>query len=165
MILSTGMTLDLAARELKATMMTKVAGKTTKQVLVVAGKYVYVRLDSRAWIRKPRSTFEKSGVDMITPLRLIRDPADLKYVGAEKIDGHMRQHLTASRILPYGTLNGATGQYDKFDVWTAEDGTPVLVKIALSATAANGLKVKGTTEFRFSHFGGPIKIVAPKIAK
>jgi hypothetical protein len=157
--------LDLSGRDMRFTTTTKALGKTSKQSLVLVGKSVYVRIGNLPWRKLPRSVVEKHTGDLVTALRLIRDPADLKYVGAETIDGHKRQHLTASRILPYQAATGEVGQYDKFDIWVAEDGRPVLARVAFRVTGVSGEQIKGTSEFRFSHFGGPIKIVAPKVAR
>ena len=57
---------------------------------------------------------------------------------------------------------GQTGTYDTFDIWVEEDGTPVLANGQVSAIGPYGVEIKGTNEFRFSKFGGPIAIAAPK---
>ena len=102
--------------------------------------------------------------NLVNAMRLTTDPADLRYVGLETVEGRQLHHLTSSRPIPYTPANGGTGQYDVFDVWIEEDGTPVLARTAFSATDAAGNKANGTTEFRYSKFGGPIQIVAPAVA-
>ena len=154
------MTMDLADRELQTHLVIKSGGKTTRTDLVVVGKTAYARVGSGAWKKSPRNGFEKDISDTIDGLRLIRGPSDLRYVGVETIDKRALHHLTATQPLPYTPSNGAIGRYDTLDLWIEEDGTPVLVKVAYSATSG-GVTVKGTSEYRFSAFGGPIKIVAP----
>ena len=51
------------------------------------------------------------------------------------------------------------GTYDSFDIWVEEDGTPVLARGKISVVGAYGMEIKGTSELRFSKFGGPIEIV------
>ena len=57
---------------------------------------------------------------------------------------------------------GQTGTFDTFDIWIEEDGTPVLASGKVSAIGPYGVDIKGTSEFRFSKFGGPLAIAAPK---
>jgi hypothetical protein len=159
--LSATMSLDISGDDMKAHMVTKAAGKTTKMDLVVVGKTVYVRLPGHKWRTVRRSDFEQDISDALRSVQLIRNPTDLSYVGVETIDKHKLHHLKANRKFPYRS-GSETGTYDKFDVWVKEDGTPVLVKAKISAVGAYGFEVTGTTEMRFSKFGGPIKIVAPK---
>jgi hypothetical protein len=155
-------TLDISGRDMDFHIVTKAAGKTTEGDLVVVGKTVFARFGGDPWKKVRRSDFEQQMADIVRGLQLIRDPTALAYVGLETIDKHKLHHLRATRTLPYTNGNGMSGTYDKFDVWVKEDGTPVLVKGKISTVGAYGLEVSGTTEMRFSKFGGPIKIVAPK---
>ncbi len=109
----------------------------------------------------PAQRYEKSVSDLIKAFRLVDDPTAFHYVGLETIDKRSLYHLAASRPIPYIASNGANGNYTTFDVWIAEDGTPVLVKAGYSARLG-ATTIKGTTEYDFAKFGGPIKIVAPK---
>ena len=158
---SVAMTLDISGRDLKSAMVVKTGGKTNGMDLVVVGKSAYARTGGSKWKKAPRNGLEKDISDMIEGLRLIDDPADLKYVGLETVEKRQLHHLSEARAIPYVASNGATGQYDTFDLWITEDGTPVLVKATYSAKLGS-TSVKGTTQFQFSKFGGPIKIVAPK---
>ncbi len=155
------MTLDLSGRNLRSHMTIASGGKTTKADLVVVGKSAYARSGSGKWKKAPRNGYEKSVSDIIKAMRLVDDPTALRYVALETIDRRALYHLTANRPIPYVASNGATGQYDTFDVWIAEDGTPVLVKTRYSAKLGT-ITVKGTTEYSFAKFGGPITIAAPK---
>ena len=155
------MTLDLSGKELKSLFVVKSGGKTTQSELVVVGKTAYARSTGSGWRKAPRNGVEKDISDTIKGMRLIDDPRDLKYVGVETVGDGQLHHLTAARAIPYRTSNGASGQYDAFDIWITEDGTPVLVKATYTAKLGS-ITTKGTTQFRFSQFGGPIKIVAPK---
>ena len=154
-------TLDISGRDMDIHIVSKSAGKTTKMDLVVVGKTVYGRAGGDPWKKVRRSDFEQDIADVVRDLQLIRNPAYLTYVGVETIDKRKLHHLKANRKFPYAT-GAVSGTYDKFDVWIKEDGTPVIVKGKISAVGAYGLEVSGTTEMRFSKFGGPIKIVAPK---
>jgi hypothetical protein len=112
----------------------------------------------------PRSRVASTLENLFTSIRLVSDARDLREVGPETINGQALHHLTASRPIPYAPSSGGTGQYDVFDIWVMDDGTPVLAKTAFSATDAAGNKGSGTTDFEFSKFGGPIEIVAPSVA-
>ena len=134
----------------------------TSQELRVIGDQAYL-LDGAAWKAVPRSVVQSSIDGMMEAIRFIDDPTMLRDVGVESIDGRDLHHLTASRTIDYTPAAGGTGQYDVFDVWVEEDGTPVLVKTAFSAES-NGTKATGTTDFTFSDVGGPIEIATPSVA-
>jgi hypothetical protein len=158
-----GISADISGDDMALHLTTTFSGKTSKQDVVVVGDWAYIRADGGPWKQTPKAVAQASLDSAIQAIRLTDDPADLKYVGVETVDGRQLHHATASRTIPYVPANGGTGQYDKFDVWFEEDGTPVLAKTAFSATA-NSIKVSGTTEFRYSKFGGPIVIAAPSVA-
>jgi hypothetical protein len=155
-------TMDLSDRDMDIHMVTKAAGKTTKEDLVVVGTNVYARAGSDRWIQQPRSGWEQTISDVIRSLNPIRDPSHLGYVGVETIDKQKLQHLKAVRKFPYILGDGQTGTWESFDIWVQEDGTPVLAKGRISAIGAYGIEIKGTSEMRFSKFGGTIEIAAPK---
>ena len=160
--MSASMTLDLSDRDMDVHMETKAAGKTTEMDLVVVGTSVYARAGSDGWAKAPRSSYEQSISDIIRALQPIRNPAHLGYVGVETIDKQELRHLTAVKKFPYVMGNGQTGTYETFDIWVEADGTPVLATGKISAIGAYGIEITGTSELRFSKFGGPIKIAAPK---
>ena len=153
--------LDLSGRDMEIHEISKVAGKTKKLALVVVGKTVYARVAGTPWKKVRRSDFEQNITDVVRGLQVVRNPRYLTYVGVETIDKRKLHHLKANRTFTY-TTGYATGTYEKFDVWVKEDGTPVLIKAKISAVGPYGIEVAGSTEMRFSKFGGPIKIVAPK---
>ena len=153
--------LDVSGRDMEIHEVSKMAGKTTKLALVVVGKTVYARVAGTPWKKVRRSDFEQNITDVVRGLQVVRNPRYLSYVGVETIDKHKLHHLKANRTFTY-TTGYATGTYDKFDVWVKDDGTPVLIKAKVSAVGPYGIELSGTTEMRFSKFGGPIKIVAPK---
>jgi hypothetical protein len=157
------MTLDMSDRDLSAEFLTTTAGKTTTDLgLVVVGKSVYAREGTDKWQSGPRSSAEQNIADIIRTLPAIRDPGHLRYVGVETIDDRRLHHLTSVRTFTYVMNIGQTGTFDTFDIWVEEDGTPVLVKGKVSAIGPYGVEIKGTNELRFSKFGGPITIAAPK---
>jgi hypothetical protein len=161
--LNTTVTMDLSDRDHHMHMVSKTpAGKTVKSDLVVVGKSVYTRLGSGRWTKSSRVDYERSTTDIVRAYRLVRNPTDLLYVGPETIDKRKLHHLTATRDLPFMALTGMSGTYTRFDIWVEEDGTPVLAKGKVSAIGPYGVEIKGTNELRFSKFGGPIKIAAPK---
>jgi len=156
-------TLDLSDRDLSAQFETTTGGKTTTDLdIVVVGKSVYAREGKERWVSGPRSSAEQNIADVIRAIPAIRDPSHLRYVGVETIDKRKLQRLTATRKLSYVMSIGQMGTFDTFDIWIEEDGTPVLAKGTVSAIGPYGVEITGTNELRFTKFGGPIKIVAPK---
>ena len=154
--------LDLSDRDLSMHLETTAAKKTTKLDMVVVGRAVYARLGSDHWQQGTRSNFEQSIADIAKALQPIRNPTYLSYVGVETIDKRELVHLTAKKTFPYISADGQRGTYDSFDIWIEEDGTPVLAKGKITVIGAYGIEISGTSELRFSKFGGPIEIVAPK---
>lgn len=154
---------DISGDDMSLRLSTSFAGKTTRQDVVVVGDWAYTRTDGGAWSRSPRAISAAALDGVIKAIRLTDDPADLKYVGIETIDGRHLDHLTASRTIPYAPSSGSTGRFDAFDIWAEADGTPVLARTAFSATS-NAVKITGTTESHYSKFGGPIEIAAPSVA-
>ena len=132
--------------------------------MVVLGETAFVRQGDADWASVPKEAAEAELAGLVQNMRLVTDPLDLLYVGVDEVDGRDLHHLTASRSIPYAPAAGGTGQYDVFDIWVEEDGTPVLAKTAFSATDPNGVAVSGTTNFEFSNVGGPIEIKAPEDA-
>jgi hypothetical protein len=161
--LNTTVTVDLSDREHHLHMVSKTpAGKTVKSDLIVVGKAVYTRLGSSRWTKGSRADYERSHTDIVRAYQVVRNPSDLRYIGRETIDKRKLHHLTAVRDLPFMTVTGMPGTYTRFDIWVEEDGTPVLLKGKFTTVVDYGIEITGTTEMRFSKFGGPIKIVAPK---
>jgi hypothetical protein len=161
--LNSTVTMDLSDRDYNMHMVSKTpAGKTVKSDLVVVGKYVYARLDKGKWIKSSRVEYERSRTDVALAYRLVRSPAYLRYVGLETVDKRKLHHITAIRDLPYISMTGMSGTYTLLDFWVEEDGTPVLIKGTFTTVVDYGIEITGTSEVRFSKFGGPIKIVAPK---
>jgi hypothetical protein len=105
---------------------------------------------------------EQNIQDVIRTLPPIRNPAQLRYVGVETIDKVKLHRLTAVRPFTYVVSLGQEGTFDTLDIWVDEDGTPVLARGKVSAIGPYGVEIKGTNELRFSKFGGPIAIAAPK---
>ena len=157
------MTLDLSDRDLSMHLETTAEKKTTKLDMVVVGRAVYARVGKDHWTQGVRSNFEQSISDIARALQPIRNPALLAYVGVETIDKQKLVHLKATKTFQYISPDGQNGSYDSFDIWVEEDGTPVLARGKISLVGAYGMEIKGTSELRFSKFGGPIEIVEPKV--
>jgi len=154
---------DFSGNDLDLTMQLTTAGGGVDMDMVIVDETAYVRQREDAdWTSVPRNVAEAEIAGLVQNMRLVSDPLDLAYVGPEVVDGRELHHLTASRAIPYAPGAGGTGQYDVFDIWIEEDGTPVLAKTAFSATDPTGVEVSGTTNFEFSNFGEPIEIVAPE---
>ena len=154
---------DFSGDDLDLTMQLTSADGGVDMDMVVVGDTAYVRQrGAEDWTTVPRDVAEAEIAGLVQNMRLVTDPMDLRYVGPEDVDGRELHHLTASRAIPYAPGAGGTGQYDVFDIWIEEDGTPVLAKTAFSATDPSGVAVSGTTNFEFSNVGGPIEIVAPE---
>lgn len=156
------MTLDLSDRDLKMHLETTAEKKTTKIDMVVVGTSVYARVGNAHWQQGSRSNYEQSLSDIPRALQPIRNPAILGYVGVETVDKQKLVHLTAAKTFPYISADGQHGTYESFDIWVKDDGTPVVAKGKISMVGAYGMEIKGTSELRFSKFGGAIEIVAPK---
>ena len=154
---------DFSGDDLDLTMQLTSAAGGVDMDMVVVGDRAYVRQRGDAdWTDVPRDVAEAEIAGLVQNMRLVTDPLDLRYVGPEDVDGRQLHHLTASRAIPYAPGAGGTGQYDVFDIWVEEDGTPVVAKTAFSATDPTGVEVSGTTDYEFSNVGGPIEIVAPE---
>ncbi len=153
---------DFSGDDLDITMHIASGTTAVDMGMVVAGETAYVRQGEGKWASVPKTAAEAELAGLVQNMRLVTDPRDLLYVGVEEVDGRGLHHLTASRTIPYAPASGGSGQYDVFDIWVEEDGTPVLAKTAFSATDPNGVDVSGTTDFEFSNVGGPIEIVAPE---
>jgi hypothetical protein len=143
---------------------TTTGGKTTDQDFVVVGDSAYERSAGGAWTKAPRSAVTTTIDNAIKTIRLTSDPAELAHVGLETVDGRQLHHLTGTAKILSNPASGGVGQFDAFDVWVEEDGTPVLAKTSFSASDATGSKITGSTEFHYSKFGGPIPIAAPSVA-
>jgi hypothetical protein len=155
---------DFAGNDLDISMHIASGATTVDMDMVVLGETAYVRQGTGEWVSVPTTVAEAELAGLVQNMRLVGDPRDLLYVGVEEVDGRDLHHLTASRTIPYAPAAGGTGQYDVFDIWVEEDGTPVLAKTAFSATDPNGVAVTGTTNFEFSNVGGPIEIKKPEDA-
>src|SRR5262245_61825830 len=142
---------DFSGNNLDLTMQLTTAGGGVDMDMVIVDETAYVRQRGDAdWTSVPRDVAEAEIAGLVQNMRLVTDPLDLSYVGPEVVDGRDLHHLTASRAIPYAPGAGGTGQYDVFDIWIEEDGTPVLAKTAFSATDPTGVEVSGTTNFEFS---------------
>jgi LppX_LprAFG lipoprotein len=152
---------DFSGPDLDITMHITTPAGDVDTDMIVLGETAYIREGGGAWQSAPRATAEASLAGLLQNMRLVSDPQDLRYVGPETVDGRELHHLTASRTIPYEPAAGGSGQYDVFDIWVEEDGTPVLAKTAFSAQDVSGIAITGTTNFEFSNFGEPVEIVAP----
>ena len=136
------------------------AGQAVDFTLVLVGDTAWGRQGGGAWTATPASQVKDSIDSLVGAIRLIHDPSQLADLGPQTIEGRDLHHLTAAVEIPYSVSTGAKGRYDVFDIWVEADGTPVLVSTAFSGELGTATAT-GTTEIRFSNFGGPITIVPP----
>ena len=66
-------------------------------------------------------------------------------------------------MVPYRTAIPGGGHYDAWDLWATPDGTPVLAKVRFTATDGSGNPLTGSTDYQFTHVGGPISISPPLV--
>ena len=144
-------------------MVTIAAGtESNEQEIVVIGDEAWARNGAAAPLTSvPPAALEATVAGLYEAVRLVDEPEALRFVGVETIDGRELQHLTANGTIPYTPAGGGTGQYDVFDLYVLEDGTPVHARTEFSATNSLGLDASGTTDFTFSDWGGPITIEPP----
>lgn len=154
------LTLDVDGADLSAHLGGTSAGQTIDTDIVIVGRTGYVRSNGGAWKTAPRAAVAGSVASLITALTLVTSAAQLKDLGVETVDGRSLHHLTAASTIPYTTSSGTVGQYDTFEFYVEEDGTPVLFKSSFTGTQ-RGVTISGTTELRYSKIGGPITIVPP----
>lgn len=137
------------------------AGVSQASDIIVVGDTAYARTGTDPFEEAPRTVVAASLAAALVAVRLVDDPSLLRHVGTETIDGRELQHLTAAGTIPYAPASGGEGRYDVFDMYVEDDGTPVLVRTAYSATDAAGNEATGETDFAYSSFGGPIEIAIP----
>lgn len=155
-------TSDFAGDDLHVAFSITGGGETSAQELYVIGDDAWVRAAADDPFTKVATTALGTAVDeLYKAVRLVDDPQALRFVGVETIDGQELQHLRAVVAIPYTPPTGGTGQYDAFDLWVLEDGTPVVARTEFSATDPTGLDATGATDFTFSKWGGPITIEPP----
>ena len=162
--LAVAMSADFSGGDVSFHLVTTTGGQTTDQDFIVVGDSAYQRSAGGAWTKTPRSAVATTIDNAIKTIRLTGDAAELKHVGIETVEGRQLHHLTGTGRILYNPASGGVGQYDAFDIWVEEDGTPVLAKTSFSASDATGSKITGTTEFHYSKFGGPLEIAAPSVA-
>jgi hypothetical protein len=154
---------DIAGQDLAIVIELSAANVESLQELRVVGDTAYVRQDDGPWQSAPRAVVADTLTGLLDNLRVVERADDLRYVGLEEVDGRQLHHLTAVGEVPYQPSTGGTGQFTALDVWVEEDGTPVLFRGDFSAIDGAGNEGAGSTEMRFSNFGGPVEIEAPEV--
>ena len=155
---------DIAGQDLAMVIGLSAQGVDQVQELVIVGDSAYTRLDGGEWITAPRAAVADSLVGLLDNLRVVEDAGHLRYVGLEEFEGRQLHHLTAATDIPYTPSTGGTGQFRALDVWMEEDGTPVVIRGDFTAVDGAGNEGQGSSEMRFSNFGGPIEIKPPEDA-
>lgn len=155
------MSADFSGDDARILLTITAIGQANEQEIVTIGDKTWVRSGDSAFVTVPGATLGSTMEALYKSARLVDDPESLRFVGVETIDGQELRHLTAVGTIPYEPSSGGTGQYDVFDLWTLEDGTPVIARTEFSATDAAGNAASGATDFEFSNWGGPITIEPP----
>ncbi len=153
--------IDLDGADVSVAVTARAGDQELRQGLIVVGDTAYVREGEAAWQSTQASVVEATVANLLASVRLVEDAAALRYVGPDSVEGQALHHFTSTRTITYVPAAGGTGQYDVFDLWVLADGTPVLAKTTFSVTTTDGSTGTGTTDFRFSKYGGPIDINAP----
>jgi hypothetical protein len=135
-------------------------GESVDFELILVGDAAWGRQGGGPWTKTPASQVKSSTDSLVAAIRTVHDPSQLADLGVQTIEGRDLHHLTAAVEIPYSVSTGAKGRYDDFDIWVEADGTPVLVSTAFSGDLGS-VAATGTTEIRFSNFGGPITILPP----
>ncbi len=153
---------DFSGPDFHVVLTVTAGSESNEQEIVVVGGQAWARDGAEGELTSvPVAALETTVAGLYDAIRLVDDPEALRFVGVETIDGQELQHLTANGTIPYVPASGGTGQYDAFDLYVLEDGTPVLARTEFSATNPLGLDASGTTDFEFSNWGGPITIEPP----
>jgi hypothetical protein len=155
------MSLDVSGPDLSAHLESGTEKVKVDSDIVIVGRSAYTRSKGGRWTTVPRAAVAGSLTSLVAALTIVSTPAQLRDVGLETIDGRSVHHLAAASKIPYSTSSGTTGRYDTFDLFVADDGTPVLFKSEFTGEQG-GTPITGTTEVRYSKIGGPISISAPK---
>lgn len=153
--------IDLDGADMSVAVTARAGDQELRQGLIVVGDTAYVREGEAAWRSTQASVVEATVANLLASVRLVEDASALRYVGPDSIEGQALHHFTSTRTITYVPASGGTGQYDVFDLWVLADGTPVLARTTFSVTTTDGSTGTGTTDFRFSKYGGPIDISAP----
>jgi hypothetical protein len=153
---------DFAGPDFRVVVTITAGTESNEQEIIVVGEQAWARNGAAGPLTSvPMAALEATVAGLYEAVRLVDEPEALRFVGVETIDGQELQHLTANGTIPYTPAGGGTGQYDVFDLYVLEDGTPVLARTEFSATNTLGLDASGTTDFTFSKWGGPITIETP----
>ena len=155
---------DIAGQDLAIVIGLSAQGVDQVQELVIVDDSAYTRQDGGEWITAPRAAVADSLDGLLDNLRVVEDADHLRYVGLEEFEGRPLHHLTAATDIPYTPSTGGTGHFRTLDVWMEEDGTPVVIRGDFTAVDGAGNEGQGSSEMRFSNFGGPIEIKAPEDA-
>ena len=154
---------DISGDDLAMLIQVAAPGVSQSTELVVVGDTAYTRLEGEDWMSGPREVVADSLAGLLDNLRVVEDPNHLRYVGLEEFEGRQLHHLVGATKVPYTPSTGGTGQFETLDVWIEEDGTPVTIRGDFTAIDGAGNRGEGTSEMRFTKFGEPIEIEAPKV--
>ena len=129
---------DFSGDDLDLTIQLTTAGEGVDMDMVIVGDTAYARCAATRTGRRCRVMWPKRRSPGSSRTCLVTDPLDLRYVGLEDVDGRELHHLTATLFrMPAA---GGTGQYDVFDIWIEEDGTPVLARRRSRRRTRRGLR-------------------------
>jgi hypothetical protein len=140
------------------------SGVVSQAHVVVIGDTVYVKVNKAAWQVSDRAN-AIAGIEAgLREIRRTLNAGDLADLGAETLDGQTVHHLTMTAPGAIHDPRNPLIVYDAYELWTLSDGSPVRRREATHVSEGS-LTSTYTSETRYTGFGEPITIVAPKVPR
>ena len=140
------------------------AGNLTQTHVVAIGETVYLKVNEAAWQVSDRANSAAAIEVALREIRRTLNAGDLADLGAETLDGQAVHHLTMTAPGAIHDPRNPLIVYDAYELWVLMDGSPVRRKEAVHVSKGS-LTSTYTSEVRYSGFGEPVRIVAPKVPR